>query len=112
MASSILNPASGHVNDTTSIPCRDGSRPPNWVQTKWLRSTSILAKRAAQGSRCCSLRREAMSEPETKPSPEPEKKPGSKLFKVLKVLLLLVVAAVIAFVGVGLFVLDGKYEVS
>ena len=53
-----------------------------------------------------------MSEAEKKPSPQPEKKPGSKLFKVLKVLLLLVVAAVVVFVVVGLFVLDGKYDVS
>ena len=53
-----------------------------------------------------------MSEPENKPGSEPEKKPGSKLFKLLKVLLLLLVAAVVAFVGVGLFILDGKYDVS
>ena len=43
---------------------------------------------------------------------EPEKKPRSILFKAFKVLLLLLVLAVAAFVGLGLFVLDGKYDLS
>lgn len=53
-----------------------------------------------------------MSEPENKPGSEPEKKSGSKLVKLLKVLALLGVAAVVVFIGVGMFVLDGTYEVS
>lgn len=42
---------------------------------------------------------------------EPQKK-RSFLFRAFKVLLILIVVAAIAFVGIGLFVLDGKYEVS
>lgn len=43
---------------------------------------------------------------------EPEKKPRSFLFKAFKVILLLLVLAVAAFVGLGLFVLDGKCEIA
>lgn len=46
-------------------------------------------------------------------SPLPPTQPrGSALGRVLKVLLLLVLLLVIAFLGLGLFVLDGKYEIS
>lgn len=48
-----------------------------------------------------------MSEPQT----QPPKKP-SLLFKIFKVILVLIVLAILAFVGVGMFVLDGKYDVS
>jgi hypothetical protein len=44
--------------------------------------------------------------------PEPEKKPRSILFTILKVVLLLVLLAVAAVLVVGFFVLDGKYDVS
>jgi hypothetical protein len=40
------------------------------------------------------------------------KKPRSILFTLLKVMLLLVVVAVAAFLLVGFFVLDGKYDLS
>lgn len=43
---------------------------------------------------------------------EPEKKSGSILFTILKALLLLVLVLAAVFIGVGLFVLDGKYDVS
>jgi hypothetical protein len=46
-----------------------------------------------------------MSEPQTK-------KPRSRLFAVLKVLLVLLLVAVAAVLIVGFFVLDGRYEVS
>src|SRR5262245_58684844 len=47
------------------------------------------------------------------PAKATEAKPsGSKLWKVVKVLLLLAVVAVVAFVAVGMFVLDGKYELE
>lgn len=42
---------------------------------------------------------------------EPKKK-GSKLVMLLKVFVLLFLVLVLTIVGVGLFVLDGKYEVS
>ncbi len=42
---------------------------------------------------------------------EPKKK-GSMLVKLLKLFVLVVLLCVAAFVGVGLFVLDGKYEVE
>ncbi len=45
-------------------------------------------------------------------SSDPTKKPASKLSKALKILLLLVLLAVGAFLFIGLFVLDGKYDVS
>lgn len=41
----------------------------------------------------------------------PQKKP-SLFFKFVKVVLLLIVLAILAIVGLGLFVLDGKYDVS
>jgi uncharacterized protein YndB with AHSA1/START domain len=41
---------------------------------------------------------------------EPEKKPRSCLFRLLKVTLLLVVIIALAVVGLGFFVLDGKYD--
>ena len=40
------------------------------------------------------------------------KKKGSKLFMLLKVFAFLFLALVLLFMGVGLFVLDGKYEFS
>jgi hypothetical protein len=43
---------------------------------------------------------------------EPQKKSGSFLMKLLKIVLLLIVVAVAAFFAVGYLVLDGKYEVS
>ena len=50
-----------------------------------------------------------MSEPLTQV--QPQKKP-SFFFKLVKVVLLLIVLAILAFVGIGMFVLDGKYELS
>jgi Polyketide cyclase / dehydrase and lipid transport len=43
---------------------------------------------------------------------EPQKKSGSILMKLIKIVLLLIVIAVVAFFAVGYFVLDGKYDVS
>lgn len=43
---------------------------------------------------------------------EPTQKPRSLLFRLFKVAALLILAAIVAFVVVGLFVLDGKYEVT
>ena len=43
---------------------------------------------------------------------EPQKKSGSCFFTVLKLTLLVVVLAAIAIAGLGLFVLDGKYDVA
>jgi Polyketide cyclase / dehydrase and lipid transport len=43
---------------------------------------------------------------------EPQKKSGSILVKLLKIVLLLIVIAVAAFFAVGYLVLDGKYDVS
>jgi hypothetical protein len=43
---------------------------------------------------------------------EPQKKPGSWLFTLLKGALVLVLVAGLGILGVGLFVLDGRYEVS
>jgi len=43
---------------------------------------------------------------------EPEKKSGCCLFTLLKVFLLLVLIGAAVILGVGLFVLDGKYEVK
>ena len=43
---------------------------------------------------------------------EPQKKPRSILFTLLKWTLLLVLVAVAVVLGVGLFVLDGKYDVE
>ena len=45
------------------------------------------------------------------PPPPPAKKP-SGCFKVVKVLLFTIALLIIAFVAVGLFVLDGKYELA
>jgi uncharacterized membrane protein len=44
--------------------------------------------------------------------PEPEVTRRSPVLTVLKWLLILVVIVVVAFVAIGLFALDGKYEVS
>src|SRR5262245_50678411 len=44
--------------------------------------------------------------------PEPQKKSGSTLLKVLKWTVIVLVVAVVAFVCVGLFALDGKYDMS
>jgi hypothetical protein len=52
-----------------------------------------------------------MIEPQ-KPYEPQVRKPRSFLFQLLKWTLIVLVLLVVAFVGVGLFVLDGKYDVS
>jgi hypothetical protein len=51
----------------------------------------------------------------TMPAPAPlapEKKPASKLGKFLMVVVLLLLMLAAAFAGIGVFVLDGKYDLS